>query len=54
MLGSVMKISGGPEFGSMPKEKTAGIMASAEIMAAIVSKIAVLTEALGIFSDFFR
>ena len=50
MPGSVMNISGGPELGSMPKANTAGIMARAASMAAMVSNTAVLTDALGMSS----
>ena len=49
--GKVINIRGGPLAGSMPKAKTAGMMARPANMAARVSKAAVLTDAMGISSS---
>ena len=49
-----MNIRGGPALGLIPKAKTAGMMASAAIMAATVSKKAVRMDAFGMSSDLDR
>ena len=54
ILGMVINIRDGPADGSMPKANTAGIMAKAASMAAIVSKTAVCMEDLGISSFLLR
>ena len=52
--GRVKNIKLGPLTGSMPKENTAGIMASAASIAAIVSNTAVCTLAFGISTSSFK
>ena len=54
MPGRVMNSRDGPEVGSTPKANTAGIMASADSMAAMVSNRAVRREAAGISADLSR
>ena len=52
--GRVMKISGGPLWGSMPKAKTAGRIVSATRMEAMSSKTATMTPEKTMSVSFFR
>ena len=54
ILGRVINIRGGPALGWMPNANTAGIIARAAIIAAMVSKQAVRMDAFGMSSPFDR